>query len=228
MKLIFQCRQALVGDVETFAFSSAVPVIWLPGQYIHYTLPQEAPDERGEERWFTISSAPFEAEIRITTRIFDRPSTFKQRLMTLKPGDEVEVDPPEGDFVLGDDSRQYIFVAGGIGITPFRAIIKALDHDGKNIKIDLLYANRNDTDIVFQAELEEIASRHDDFNIRYFVGDTRIDGETLDACKSAYHDPYFYISGPEPMVESFKAMLSELGVSKDHRQLDFFPGYVAE
>jgi len=96
------------------------------------------------------------------------------------------------------------------------------------MKIDLLYANRNDSDIVFQAELEEIASRHKGLKIRYFIGDDHIDQATLAARKEAYPDPYFYISGPEPMVESFKAMLSELGVNKDHRQLDFFPGYAAE
>jgi ferredoxin-NADP reductase len=170
MKLVFRERIAAQGNVTRFVFQPETPLSWQPGQYIHYDLPHPDTDSRGTERWFTISSAPFEKEVWITTRIFDADgSSFKRHLLRMEPGQAIEADLPEGDFIVEDPSKSYVFVAGGIGITPFRSILKQLHHDGKSIKVELLYANRDAESIAFKDELEAISKAHDGFSITYYT-----------------------------------------------------------
>lgn len=225
MKLTFKNIKDEVGNVKTFVFEPEAPVRWTPGQFIHYTLPHQNQDDRGDERWFTISSAPFEKDIHITTRIFDEHSSFKQQLLQLKPGDTIETDEPDGDFTYGGESQNYIFVAGGIGITPFRSIITELDHLGKDFNIELLYANSDAKNILFEDELEAIATQRSGFNIHYFIGDNVIDENVLADYMKKFDNPIFYVSGPEPMVEAFEKILTGLGVSKENLHFDYFPGY---
>ncbi len=226
MKYILKEAKPEVSNVRTFIFEPEEPVQWQAGQFVHYTLPHEGVDDRGDERWFTISSAPYEQEIRLSTRIFDdKRSTFKDVLVGLKPGDTIEGEAPDGKFTVQDADRQYVFVAGGIGITPFRSMLKQLHHEGKDIKVELLYAVRDENEAPFKDELEAIAAEHENFNITYFVGDNRIDEKVLKSYRDMFGSPYFYVSGPEPMVESFKVMLEKIGVAEDHIKLDYFPGY---
>lgn len=227
MKLRFKEKLEKQGKVMRFIFTPAEPTTWQPGQYVHYTLPHDNADDRGDERWFTISSAPFEGDIWITTRINTPSSTFKQQLLNLKPGDVIETDDPEGDFTLEDLSKDYIFVAGGIGITPFRSILNQLHHDGKEMRIELLYANRDEASIAFKDELEAISQAHPGFNITYFSGDKRIDEAALKEAAVKLNDPIYYVSGPEPMVEAFETTLKEMGINEAHAKFDYFPGYEA-
>lgn len=225
MKLIFSGKSNHQGNVTRFVFSPVEPVTWKPGQYIHYTLPHDA-DDRGDERWFTISSAPFEKDIWITTRIApENGSSFKNTLLNLEPGTEIETDEPEGDFTLDDESREYVFVAGGIGITPFRSILNQLHHDGKDIKIELLYANRSEETTAFKDELEALSQAHPYFHITHFTGDALIDEAALKAAGAKLNDPIYYVSGPEPMVEAFQTTLKGMGIDEAHSRFDFFPGY---
>lgn len=229
MKLLFREHVVKQGNVNRFVFSPEDAADWKPGQFIHYTLPHESEDDRGNERWFTISSAPFEKDIWVTTRIASgQSSTFKQRLLALKPGEIIETDEPGGSFTIEDPSKDYVFVAGGIGITPFRSILSQLNHDGKDIRVELLYANRDETNIPFRDELEAISSEHAGVVITYFIGDNKIDEAALKQAADKLSDPMFYVSGPEPMVEAFKGILEKMGVDEEHSKFDYFPGYEAE
>lgn len=229
MKLTFKEKSIKQGNVTRFVFSPQEPVSWQPGQFSHYTLPHDNADDRGDDRWFTISSAPFEKDIWITTRITpDHGSTFKQTLSNLTPGQVLEADDPDGDFVVEDLNRNYVFVAGGIGITPFRSILNQLHHNGKDIRAELLYANRDMASVPFKDELEAISQAHPGFNITYFSGDNKIDEAALRAAGAKLADPIYYVSGPEPMVEAFEKVLQGMGIDDQHAKFDFFPGYEAE
>lgn len=229
MKLTFKEKIKEQEDVVRFEFTAPDSISWQPGQYIHYTFPHSDADDRGIERWFTISSAPFEKDIWISTRISkDRSSTFKQKLLGLKPGDTIETDAPEGDFTITDLTKNYVFVAGGIGITPFRSILKQLHHERKAIRAELLYANRDTSTIPYKNELEAISREQNGLNITYFIGENRIDAEALKAAGAKLHDPIYYVSGPEPMVEAFKTILESIGVDEEHSRFDYFPGYEAQ
>jgi ferredoxin-NADP reductase len=229
MELIFKEKLVKPGNVNRFIFTPKSPITWKPGQFIHYTLPHDNADDRGDERWFTISSAPFENEVWITTRISqEKSSSFKSKLLQLKPGEVIKTDEPDGSFVIDDLTKDYVFVAGGIGITPFRSILNQLHHEGKDITAELLYANRDDNNIPFKDELEAISQAHERFNITYFTGDKKIDEAVLKQVASKLNDPLFYVSGPEPMVEAFETTLEGMGIDKDHTKFDYFPGYEAE
>lgn len=214
-------------DVKTFRFAPEAPFAWKPGQYLHYTLPHPNADDRHEDRWFTISSAPFEGHVAITTRLAsEHGSTFKQALNGLQPGAEILAEGPEGDFVVDDPAGQFVFIAGGIGITPFRSIITQADHDGHPLNINLLYANRDDT-YVFDAQLQAIAARHPEFKIHKFTDPRHIETADIQRIMAGLAQPHFYVSGPEPMAEHYEGVLKELSIADDHIHGDFFPGYPA-
>lgn len=226
MSLTLKTIRTLESDALSFVFEPSTPMTWKAGQYIHYTLKHPNADDRGAERWFTISSAPSEKEIVITTRIFaGRKSSFKTALLDLKPGDTIEADAPEGDFVIEDPNRNYLFVAGGIGITPYRSILTEAAAQGRQLNAELLYANRTD-EIVFKNELETLQSKNPYLAIDYVVEPRKLDAEMIKQRAEHRDDPLIYISGPEPMVEAFIAKLSEMGYGHKVKG-DYFPGYEA-
>lgn len=224
MKLKFVRKEKVVGDIISFIFEPEEPITWEPGQYMHYLLPHDNEDDRGHERWFTNSAAPFEGHIVISTRINEQGSSFKRALNALQAGDEIEADGPEGDFVLEDLDRNYIFVAGGIGITPFRSILYDAYNKGLKLKVTLLFATRNQ-DIPFKDELEQFAANNPNIKIEYIIDPQSIDKELLKDHISAVNDPIVYVSGPKPMVKDFAQQLAEIGLSKENIKTDDFPGY---
>jgi ferredoxin-NADP reductase len=224
MKLRFVKREEVVSGVYSFYFEPEQELSWIAGQFLYYTLPHPNADDRGLKRWFTISTAPFEAHPRITTRINpDKSSTFKTALMQLKEGDEIESEPPEGDFTLENPTKKYVFLAGGIGITPFRSILTQLDHEGKDFAVNLLYANRDDK-LVFGDELAALEQKYPNFHIHKFIGEQKI---TLDTLKPYMDEPntIIYVSGPEPMVEDFDKQLKDAGLTDERVKGDYFPNY---
>ena len=136
----------------------------------------------------------------------------------------IEADLPEVDFFVDRVDKPLIFIAGGIGITPFRSILLDLEKRGELLNIQLLYAN-NTEDAPFRAELEGISRRQPNFKIKYYIGKNRLDASGLLQLAPSLNALRFYISGPEPMVESFDKILKELTVSESNIQNDFFPGY---
>lgn len=224
MKLTLKETRPEVENVVTFVFEPGEPVSWQPGQYMHYVFPHPSEDDRGEERWFTISAPPYEKNITITTRFTDeKGSSFKKALRNLKVGDSIEADGPKGKFVIEDFGKKYVLVAGGIGVTPYHSMLLQFDHDGRMPDIELLYANR-DENFVFGAKFAELEAKYSNFRIQKFVGDRRIEAADL----KPYADDQskiIYLSGPEPMIEDFEKLLQDMGVPEDRLKTDFFPGY---
>jgi ferredoxin-NADP reductase len=228
MKLKLANRKIEVPGVESFIFQPSKPVTWKAGQFFHYVLHHEPTDDRGSDRWFTIAAAPSERVVMITTRFTaDKGSTFKKTLADLKIGDVIEVSDLDGDFIVEDLTKEYVFIAGGIGITPIRSILKDFDQAGKKINATLLYANR-DQNIVYKDELESFAKNNPQLKIHYIISPERIDALKIKEFVPNIEKPIFYISGPEPMVESLGNTLKEAGIPADHIKQDWFPGYPAE
>lgn len=225
MKLQFVGVKNREGDVREFSFRPSQSFVWKAGQYMHYILPHEHADDRGVERWFTISAAPSEGEVRITTRInHDRGSSFKKALQALKPGDEIQADGPEGDFVLNDPVRSYLFIVGGIGITPVRSILVEAQAQGINVNAMVLYANRSQ-DVPFRDELDQLQTQNPNLDVQYIIEPDRLDETRLREALVAIEDPLVYISGPEPMVKSLAELAKSLGVDGGNVKVDDFPGY---
>ena len=224
-KLTLEHRHQETRDTVSFRFKSEEIKVWKPGQYLHYTLDHPYPDGRGTERYFTISSAPYEGHIQITTRFSNKKcSSFKMALRDMVVGGTVEADSLEGDFVVEDPSKRLVFIAGGIGVTPYRAILLALDHARAPINVDLLYANR-DEEFPFKAELERFTKKHPTFRAHYFSGPKRLDERAIAAAVGDLVKPIFYVSGPDPMVKAFETLLKGMSVPKSRVKTDYFPGY---
>jgi ferredoxin-NADP reductase len=224
MELRLVHKKKLLDDVLTFVFKPGKKTGWQPGQYLHYELPHPHADDRGTERWFTISAPPYEKNIALTTR-FDRShsSSFKKALRGLEPGATIQAGEPRGDFLLQPDAARHILIAGGIGITPYHSMLLQIDHDGQSLNADLLYANRDDK-FVFDNELQALADAHPEFKLIKFAGNQRIQESNL---KPYLADKYnvFYISGPRPMIENYQLLLEDLGVEPHRVKTDYFPGY---
>ncbi|HSX00895.1 MAG TPA: FAD-dependent oxidoreductase, partial [Candidatus Saccharimonas sp.] len=168
MHLTLVSKTHLTDNIWSFRFKPSEPLTWTPGQFIYVELPHEHPDAEGTKRWFTVSSAPFEGLIQITTRITG--STFKQALANVPEGGEVPlIDPPDGDFIWTDTDRPLVFVAGGIGITPFRSILAQRAHDRAPLAVTLIYGGRTD-DLPFRAEFDAYAITNPEFRVQYVIG----------------------------------------------------------
>lgn len=227
MKLKLTEKKTVTPDVTSFIFEPQEPLSWQAGQFLHYVLHHEPTDDRGSDRWFTISAAPFEGHVMITTRFSEKSSSFKQKLQSLAIGKSIEVSYKEGDFILEDPNKQYVFIAGGIGITPFRSMLVQMYHDQQPINVTLLYANR-DNNIVFKEELEAIAEKNPNFKIHYILSPEHVDEAKIRELVPDLTTPLFYISGPEPMVDNLGEMLKKMGIAEDHIKQDWFPGYPQE
>ncbi len=123
MPLRFVRSQQESQGTHSFLFETSEALNFQAGQYLQLTLPHGDVDDRGDTRWFTISSAPHERLLRITTRIARPSSSFKHALTGLAPGALAQAEGPAGDFTYRDEARPAVFIAGGIGITPFRSIL---------------------------------------------------------------------------------------------------------
>ena len=228
MKLKLTARKVESPGVVSHFFKPEKPLDWKAGQYLHYVLNHAPTDDRGSDRWFTIASAPHERHVRLTTRFASKQgSTFKNALKALKVGDSIEVSDLDGDFALSDLKQEYVFIAGGIGITPFRAMLKHAVHVGKPLRVTLLYANR-DKVAAYKKELEAMAARNPNFKIHYLFSPQRIDKKTIEELVPDLTKPLFYVSGPEPMVEAIGKLLLQMGIPAKRVKQDWFPGYPAE
>ncbi|HEX3568816.1 MAG TPA: FAD-dependent oxidoreductase [Candidatus Saccharimonadales bacterium] len=222
MNLTLASKEHLVDNVWAFRFTSSEPLTWTPGQFIYVELPHDHPDEQGTKRWFTVSSAPYEGFLQITTRVTD--STFKQDLAALPIGGELPlIDKPDGDFIWENVDKPLVFVAGGIGITPFYSILKQRVHDGQPIPVTLLYGGRT-PDVPFKNEIEAWTKDHSEFTVQYIIGEP-LTAQKIGELVPDLHDSLLYVSGPEPMVEKLGDGLRASDMPDAQLKQDFFPNY---
>lgn len=224
-KLKLMKKEEISRNVYSFTFQNTENLKWKAGQYLQIILPHQDPDDRGTKRFFTISSAPYEKVVMITTRIeVENSSTFKKALININVGDFLECSEPKGKFIVEDLSKKIIFIAGGIGITPMRSILLELVYEKKHFVADLLYANR-DENIIFKDELEEIEHFNKHFRIYNFIAPRIINEDELDSIYKEYTDVIFYLSGPINMIKAIENILYKKGVIKEYIKTDYFPGY---
>jgi ferredoxin-NADP reductase len=230
-------KAQLAPDVYDLRFTSDRRLRFRPGQYLEWTLGHPRPDSRGNRRYFTIASSADEPEVHIGVKFYPDASSFKEALLAMKPGSRIMASQLAGEFVLPTDKRtKLVFMAGGIGITPFRSMIRyLLDHKEKR-QIIILYSNRTAPEIVYAEVLEE-ARRQLDVSTVYTLTDAnsvptdwqgsigRLDAEMIAKAVPDYRERTFYLSGPRSLVVGFETVLRNIGIPKSRIKSDFFPGY---
>ena len=224
-ELKFRERIKNAPDVYSFIFEKPEDFNWIAGQFLQITFPHGNPDDRGVKRFFSISSAPFEKIVMITTRIeINNSSSFKKAFYGIKKDTIVKCTIPKGKLIVTNQNKKIIFIAGGIGITPLRSIILDLDYNKKLQNIDLLYSNRDDN-LPFKNELEDRKEKNTAFNIHYFINPDRISEETISKIFGGFPDCYVFISGPPAMVKGVEELFILKGTTKESIKTDYFPGY---
>lgn len=218
-------------DVKTFWFKPSQTLRYTAGQFIELYLPHDNADDRGQKRWFTLSSSPTDEEISITTKFAgERSSTFKRALWELKPGATLRAVEPMGDFVLTKDTEEpLVFVAGGLGVTPYHSIIKWLSDAGEKRSIEMILAFNKQEEVLFEDLFRQYVK-----NLTLVLSDPptgwhgesgHLSGERILQFIDSAANKRIYVSGPEPMVETLEKDLLTAGVDKNNLVLDFFPGY---
>jgi ferredoxin-NADP reductase len=230
MKAIFHDHIVEAENIWTFRFKPERPVDYVAGQFTELTIPHENPDSRSVKRWFTISGAPFDGCITITTKLSEPSSSFKSALSSLRQGAEVSFIEPMGDFVLPKDNAiPLVFVAGGIGITPFHSILTWLAENDEYRNIKLIYAVNNEDEIIFQDTFQKadihptiiVSNPSDEWG-----GERgKITADHILKLTEPSKDTLFYLSGPESMVETLQKDLITLDVPKTNIATDFFHNY---
>lgn len=231
MRAIFDHSHEEADNIRTFFFKPERPIHYTAGQFTELSLPHPNADNRRERREFTISSSPKDDLVSITTKFTGKTgSSYKKALFALKPGAEVTLAEAMGDFVLPKlIQTPLIFVAGGIGITPFHSMLSWLAQTDEERPIKLLYGVGNEDEIIFQDTFEKagvhatiVVSNPSDA----WGGERgRITADLILGLEKPSDDTLIYISGPESMVEKLETDLRAAGTNKSQLVLDFFPNY---
>jgi ferredoxin-NADP reductase/Na+-transporting NADH:ubiquinone oxidoreductase subunit NqrB len=236
--LVLRLKQKvqIAPDTYDFIFAPSRRLAFAPGQYMEWTLGHRDPDGRGNRRYFTLASSPTERDLRLGIKFYPNSSSFKQALLSMDKSHEIVASQLAGDFVLpANPNQKCVFIAGGIGITPFRSMIKYLLDTHQPRPIALFYVNRTVNDIVYVDVLNR-AQIELGIKTIYTVTDKRrlpsswqgrvgyITPKAIKAEVPDYHKCLFYISGPKGMVDSFKELLSRLDVKGSQIKTDYFSG----
>ncbi len=235
MKLIK--KEQVAQNIWHFSFQPDEKLSYTAGQFLEWSMEHEGADIRGTRRYFTLASSPTEPYLSFSTKIIETASSFKKKLLTLDEGASISAVGPEGDFVLPSDEKMpLIFIAGGIGVTPYRSMIKSLLDQGKSRNITLMYSVRSYEEIAFKDIFDE-AEKQGWLKVVYIISDEKIapplwhgkigmmnEGMVRDVAFDLIKSLY-YVSGPVPMVEGIGNMLGNMGVPHDHIEYEFFPGY---
>jgi ferredoxin-NADP reductase len=196
-----------------------------PGAYFWVELPDRGhQDEKGLRRHISLVTSPTERPlVGLATRL--RDSAFKRTLAELEVGDEVDVEEPKGSFLLPEDtSAEYVFVAGGIGITVFRSMLRYIADEHLPYRVVLCYSNSDRESAPFLDELEELERRIEGLRVVLTFGE-RFDAAVLNEHAGQLEGKQFLVAGPPAMAESVSESLRVAGVHEEHVLTGGFSGY---
>ena len=227
--------QKVSDRVYDYVFTPDRQLVYAAGQYMEWTLPSVKVDERGNRRTFTIASSPTEKEIHLGVKFSDPASSFKRSLRSLEPGAVIYAGQVAGDFTLPTDTKQKLcFIAGGIGITPFRSMLKYIADSDQSRDVVLLYFISNSQDAIYNdifkqaigSNIKVVTILSDKADRSSWQGPTgSLSPELIKEHLSDATDRLFYISGPPGMVDGYKAILTKAGVPRSRIRTDHFSGY---
>ena len=230
-------RREVAEGTTAFLFEKPDGLSFKAGQYLNFTLldPPET-DAEGNTRTFSIASAPDEEELMMATRM--RDTAFKRVLKSMPLGAQVEIEGPYGNFTLHKNAaRPAVFLTGGIGITPYRSIIRDAGRKKLPHRLLLFYSNRRPEDGAFLEELQQAERDNPNYQFvgtmtdmanskRPWQGKTGyINRDMLAQSISDLTTPIYYIAGPPGMVTAMRKMLADADINDDSIRTEEFNGY---
>lgn len=236
LDLELKWKKQLSLDTFAFYFNKGQDLRFIPGQYLEWTLPHKNSDSRGNRRYFSIASSPTEQDLMMLVKFYNPSSSYKKKLISLNPGEKIIASQVAGDFTLPKDLKKpIVFIAGGVGIAPFRSIVKYIIDNSIFCNIVLFYSNRTEDEIVFKdlfndakgKGIKTVFTLTDKNNIpvnwQGKIG--YISEEMLKEEMSDYKQRIYYVSGPQLMVQGIEKTLKNMGIKNKQIITDFFPGY---
>lgn len=230
-----QSKEQVAKGTMAFRFEKPAGFTYKPGQYCNWALlnPAET-DAEGTARDFSLASAPHEDFLMIATRM--RDTAFKRALNNMSPGTEMQIKGPMGALTLhGDASKPAVFLAGGIGITPFRSIVLDAAFNKLPHRILLFYSSRRPEDAAFLESLKNLQYPNCEIvgtMTQMEKSDGTWSGETGHITKEMLTRhigdlslPVYYAAGPAPMLKSLEQVLHESGISESQIKVEEFEGY---
>jgi ferredoxin-NADP reductase len=230
-------REEVAEGTMAFHFEKPSGFSFRAGQFADVTLidPPET-DAKGITRTFSIASPPFANELIFTTRM--RDTAFKRSLKKVPLTAEVKISPASGSFTLHKNlAKAAVFLAGGIGITPFLSMVQQADRDRLSQKLYLFYSNRRPEDAAFLDTLTALETTNPNFRLictmtemskskKEWKGETALmDKEMLRRHLTNLQGPIYYIAGPHTMVTAMRATLVSARVEENDIRTDEFVGY---
>lgn len=230
-------REMVAEGTMAFHLSRPAGFDFQPGQWVRITLPNTAGKVgNATSRVLSIVSAPHDPQLTIATRLSD--STFKRGLKALRDGAELQMTGPNGSFTFQENkARPIVFIAGGIGITPFMSMIRYAIHSGQKQKITLFYSNRDPSAAAYLNELVQMEKANPSFQLvatmttlpaesPSWTGETGlINREMLARYLPDLNTPNYYCVGPDAMVATTIGMLAEAGIAEKQVFIEKFTGY---
>lgn len=188
-------------------------------------------DKKGKNRSFSLASSPTEDFLMISTKATD--SGFKRKLISLKKGSEINAAGPFGNFIFDEKNKDVVMIAGGIGITPFRSMIKYVYDNNLKNKVTLIYSVRIPEDLIYAEEFDDInrenikiiytVTRPEESEVKWSGNIGRINEKLIK--ENSRKRSVFYICGPPRMVDDTVLMLKEMEVSIKKIKAERFVGY---
>lgn len=227
-------KEEVAKDTLAVTFEPEQPLNFQAGQHVFISLIDPPySDSKGPTRHFSIVNSPNQNKIiKITTRL--RDSAFKKSLRELPLGTKIEIGEIAGKFILPESQeRPFVFIAGGIGITPFMSMLTKASEDHPDFKITLLYSNRDQTSTAYFPDLQKLAADHPNIQIIFtMTEDPNWKGENrrieANFIKEVIEEPLnklYFIAGPPEMVEAIYQELKKLGIEDSNIKTDNFSGY---
>ena len=215
-------------DIKSIKIGIEQKFDYKPGQYVIVELDIE---DSENTRSLSIASSPTEDFLLFSTKISQ--TLFKQKFNNLQVGDKVKLKGPMGIFVLKEDAKEIMFLGGGIGITPFRDMIKYACDKRLPIKLTLLYSNRTPNDIVYKDEWSLFEQQNPNLKVVNTITDDpnwqgrkgRINESLVKEFCSDLNNTIFYICGPPGMVTGLSDLLKTMNISQSNIKIERFAGY---
>ena len=230
-------REEVAEGTMSFFFEKPAGFQFKAGQFMRLGLidPPET-DAEGDQRTFSIASAPHEEDLMIATRM--RDTAFKRVIKSMPLGSELQMRGPYGRMTLHEDStRPAVFLTGGIGITPFRSIALDAARTGLPHRLYLFYSNRRPEDAAFLEELAHLEATNPNYRFITtmtsaaetkppWTGETGyINADMLARFIDDLKAPVYYVAGPQGLVNAMRRTLADAGVSEQDIQAEEFAGY---
>ncbi len=237
-KLVLRLKEKnrLASDTYEFVFSAPRRFTFAPGQYMEWTLSHDRPDSRGNRRYFTLASAPSERTLRLGVKFYENSSSYKKAMLAMNKDTEIVASQLAGDFVLPENPQQNcVLIAGGIGVTPFRSMVKNLLDTRQRRNIAIFYTAKTIDDILYK-DVFDRAQQELGIKTIFTITDNskvppswtgkvgRFNAELIRSTLPNYKDYIFYISGSRSMVEGFKNILKRMGIPNYQIKTDLFSG----